>query len=1011
MSWSRPVYTRVEGFTSSQSRMGNKYAIYLYREGGIDPAEVVVSRSNVPVLFIPGNAGSYKQGRSIASYCAKKTAELVGSGEGPAPKLDFFLADFQEDFTAFHGRTLLDQAQYLNDAIEYILSLYQGENGEGDGAPAPTSVVVIGHSMGGIVARTLVTLPNYIPESINTIITLSTPHTLPPLTFDKDITVIYDKVNQYWRRAFAKEKRYLQVGTSEQENEQENDRENDRENDLDHGPLAETSLISVTGGQSDTMVPSDYTAISSIVPASHGFTVFSSAVPFVWTGVDHLAMVWCAQLRQAVGDALFDIVDTTKPHRTIPLSSRMSVFKKHLLSGFEEEARQEDTDVPIHKIVLDHWNGVAQLLEVPDINGKLAIGPLSPNSAVWAPDYLKTSVKGKSPVLLCRLPQQVNSTSLAHLPSDYIDWTTGSGPEGQQSVLECVDLHQYSPKFPLVTDLSAIYPFEYDHGRHLSVHVQQDEHEKFPLIVHAVNKNTESHLTISPANSIVKITDSLLRLAFVGRTIRISNPFTHVSLDSVSSSLLSYKVRLNSAPFTSQCSTRQTYFLPYIRQYIDEPHESRIHVNALNRPITVVSHGASPFVPNTLPKTNVHLQVFVPQFSCADSESIMYSLSVSIDLLASLGNLAIRYRTLIASLPLAITCLIFLLQLEAYNGKGIFISFGDGLNAFTKGPLLILLLVCQVLYFALSQPFMRSIFLSLQIPSEYDNISALQDFNPDINQNDIFVGTSEVSLWGIVPLLILVSTGLCYMVHYLLKLLIDLSIFLPTFGSSSEPEPDLATNEITKDPKPRTLSTTKPQRRRRTIITSIVSLFVLFFIPYQIAFLAVFLRQLVNAGSSLRKIKLGSKQNNNNNNGDNSTINSILSTIRLNNNLYNFNMTIAIMFLWVSIINTPLLVIWIHNLSLQWSIAFSSRNNILAVLPSILLVQENASGSMLPRMSGRLQRGFTLVILSYISIYATLYGFLHTYMLHHLVNYLAAWLLVIYFDDPGVRTRVGRFLS
>src|SRR3978361_124937 len=82
----------------------------------------------VPVLFIPGNAGSYKQVRPIAAEAAtyfhdvlRHDAAVIDAG---TRNLDFFTVDFNEDITAFHGQTMLDQAEYLNEAIAYILSLY-----------------------------------------------------------------------------------------------------------------------------------------------------------------------------------------------------------------------------------------------------------------------------------------------------------------------------------------------------------------------------------------------------------------------------------------------------------------------------------------------------------------------------------------------------------------------------------------------------------------------------------------------------------------------------------------------------------------------------------------------------------------------------------------------------------------------------------------------------------------------------------------------------------------------
>jgi glycosylphosphatidylinositol deacylase len=163
----------------------------------------------VPVLFVPGNAGSYKQVRSLAAEAAYHYHNTVqqdvdASKAGKRP-LDFFSVDFNEDITAFHGQTLLDQAEYLNDAITYVLSLYHtpGKFYRDSSLPDPTSVIIVGHSMGGVVARTMLTMPNYQANSINTIVTLAAPHARPPVSFDGDIVRTYKGVNDYWRHASA----------------------------------------------------------------------------------------------------------------------------------------------------------------------------------------------------------------------------------------------------------------------------------------------------------------------------------------------------------------------------------------------------------------------------------------------------------------------------------------------------------------------------------------------------------------------------------------------------------------------------------------------------------------------------------------------------------------------------------------------------------------------------------------------------------------------------------------
>ncbi|KAK2108663.1 GPI inositol-deacylase, partial [Saguinus oedipus] len=53
---------------------------------------------------------------------------------------------------------------------------------------APKSVAIIGHSMGGLVARALLTLTNFKHDLINLLITQATPHIAPVMPLDRFIT-------------------------------------------------------------------------------------------------------------------------------------------------------------------------------------------------------------------------------------------------------------------------------------------------------------------------------------------------------------------------------------------------------------------------------------------------------------------------------------------------------------------------------------------------------------------------------------------------------------------------------------------------------------------------------------------------------------------------------------------------------------------------------------------------------------------------------------------------------
>lgn len=241
--------------------------------------------------------------------------------------------DFHEEFSALHGQSILEQAEYLNDAIDYILKLYpQTRKFDAETKlPDPTSVIIIGHSMGGIVARTMFTMNNYQHGTINTIITMSTPHMLPPVPFDWQISQLYDDINHFWQEGFSHPN---QID------------DNHKYPPPPHVSLRDISIVSMAGGTLDNTVCSDSTNIGSIVPATHGFTVFSTAVPHVWTGADHVSILTCNQLVKVVSKTLLDIVDVRRGTQTKPLEKRMQIMRHAFLSGLEDR-KGDGSDVEL----------------------------------------------------------------------------------------------------------------------------------------------------------------------------------------------------------------------------------------------------------------------------------------------------------------------------------------------------------------------------------------------------------------------------------------------------------------------------------------------------------------------------------------------------------------------------------------------------------------------------------------------------------------------------------------
>jgi glycosylphosphatidylinositol deacylase len=176
--------------------------------------------------------------------------------------------DYNEDFSAFHAPTLREQARFLDSSVHHVLQQY-------DHLPAarrPSKVTLLGHSMGGVVARLAM---NDLPNLIDAIMTMSTPHALPPVTLSREMDTIYDTLAAQIYNASA--------------------------------PL----LFSICGGTADTQIASDACVIpSTSITKDDGFAIFTTGMPRAWTGVEHQTMVWCHQIRWNVARTLLGMTST-----------------------------------------------------------------------------------------------------------------------------------------------------------------------------------------------------------------------------------------------------------------------------------------------------------------------------------------------------------------------------------------------------------------------------------------------------------------------------------------------------------------------------------------------------------------------------------------------------------------------------------------------------------------------------------------------------------------------------
>ncbi|XP_020102925.1 uncharacterized protein LOC109720311 isoform X2 [Ananas comosus] len=337
MTYMYPTYIPIATPANVSS---DKYGLFLYHEGWkqIDFAEHIKKISGVPVLFIPGNGGSYKQVRSLAaeSFRAYQGGPLEATFYQEASiypndladftipaqysrELDWFAVDLEGEHSAMDGQILEEHTEYVVYAIHRILDQYQEsrkaqlKDGVETSVSLPTSVILVGHSMGGFVARAAIVHPHLRKSAVETIITLSSPHQSPPVALQPSLGHFFSKVNGEWRQGY--EKHSSQTSSPK---------------------LSNVIVVSVSGGIHDYQVRSKLASLDGIVPSSHGFTIGSSGMKNVWLSMEHQTILWCNQLVVQMSHSILSMIDPTTGQPFSSTQKRLFVFTRMLQSAIPQ---------------------------------------------------------------------------------------------------------------------------------------------------------------------------------------------------------------------------------------------------------------------------------------------------------------------------------------------------------------------------------------------------------------------------------------------------------------------------------------------------------------------------------------------------------------------------------------------------------------------------------------------------------------------------------------------------
>ncbi|XP_018322176.1 GPI inositol-deacylase [Agrilus planipennis] len=301
-----PQFVKIS-ISPTVDHLNEQYGLYAYSEGRLTERARNMYFDGIPVLFVPGNKGSHKQVRSFASIALRKALN-----SRPGFHFDFFTVDINEEFSALNGALLYQQTKYVKHCIKRILELYDGSLKN-----KPSSIILIGHSMGGVIAESILSSLQTNSTVLPLVITLATYHTRPPLAFDWYMSDFYKQIEQ---------------GVDLSRN---------------------TTLISIAGGFNDLLVPTYLTKPNR----HHCLHTVSTSVPKVWLTTDHLSILWCKQLVLAITRALFEIVNRRTKQIIDDPEQRMTIFHHHLVQNSGIKINHRDRyDLPVStRAENDEW--------------------------------------------------------------------------------------------------------------------------------------------------------------------------------------------------------------------------------------------------------------------------------------------------------------------------------------------------------------------------------------------------------------------------------------------------------------------------------------------------------------------------------------------------------------------------------------------------------------------------------------------------------------------------------
>ncbi|KAL4704963.1 hypothetical protein ACJJTC_013420 [Scirpophaga incertulas] len=243
----------------------------------------------IPVLFLPGNSGSHMQARSLASVALR-----MAIAKNYEYHFDYYTISFNEELSGLYGGVLDHQTKFAAACISKILNLYKSNKYT---KSIPSSVILIGHSMGGLIAKRLMAYPSTL-NTTSVTITLAAPLQAPVVNTDITMNDFYTIMDFEWDMYINK---------------------NDK-------IKSKKMLVSFGNGPRDVLMPSGLTSSND-----SDISALTTALPGVWVSPDHVSIVWCKQLVLSITRFLFASVDLV----TDQISERKEIWMSKATHFFQ----------------------------------------------------------------------------------------------------------------------------------------------------------------------------------------------------------------------------------------------------------------------------------------------------------------------------------------------------------------------------------------------------------------------------------------------------------------------------------------------------------------------------------------------------------------------------------------------------------------------------------------------------------------------------------------------------